>query len=267
MYSTNPSKPVLAFFGCSMVLCIFVCTTNSCGKSSINTAKIGICNTHWGRHIQYAILKKCLQHVQNTISWWLSGHNKGPTNEMRNLRPCSLCAALRWHFLKIKDELVWNFDSWQFPNTPIWIRATAGTKSIKLCISQLDLMMVQQAFEMDSAGPTSHMELNAKSAMVLKKFECWIGSVQTSSNLVWKNGFPGRHAESSALCDIWFLLQRLQRRQCAVGCYATLLCPSNSPEGFLIWHDNIIQHYHLHPCKEHPYLGKAVEAVSQSWHF
>ena len=82
-------------------------------------------------------------------------------------------------------------------------------------------MMVQQAFEMDSAGPTSHTELNTRSAMVLNTFECPV------------------HAESSALCDTWFLLQRLQQRQRAVGCCATtwlpLFCPGNSPEGKSLW--------------------------------
>ena len=76
-------------------------------------------------------------------------------------------------------------------------------------------MMVQQAFEMDSAGPASHTELNAKSAMVLNTFECPV------------------HAESCVTHDFYF--KRLQQRQRAVGCCATtwlpLFCPGNSPEG------------------------------------
>ena len=56
---------------------------------------------------------------------------------------------------------------------------------------------------MDSAGPTSQMKLNAKSAMAANTFECPASELEPSKHVatVSENSFPEGHVESSALCN------------------------------------------------------------------
>lgn len=178
----------------------------------------------------------CLKYKFHQIPGGYVATTKGPiTNEIPNLPPCSLCAALRWHFLKIKDELLWNFDSWQFSKTPNYMDTgnywhysivleliDSVIESIKLCNGQLDLMMVQQALEMECAGPTSHMGLNAKGAMVLNTFEGPFSELEPSKHLatVSENRFFfGGGKTCRIACLVWHMLSTSTAAAATARCW------------------------------------------------